>query len=70
MVDQHDWPSRKEYFHNPAVSFWGKAYEKARAGWTSRGKSPPIEWDLLIDFYDQETGEDHHHVRQMIALGV
>lgn len=56
-----NWESSQAYFHDPST-FMGRAWSNASA----EGRS--IDWDEIIDAYDELTGENHSHVKRMIRL--
>jgi hypothetical protein len=61
-VGELSWEESHRYFHTPE-SFMGKA-------WLEAPQNGPIPWELIVDCYDAATGEDHGHVKALMALGV
>ena len=58
------WQESQDYFHLAEDSFMGKAYEEAGA------KNAPLDWNTIIDAYDERSEENHEHIKSLIALGV
>ena len=57
------WSESQRFFHVPAKSFVGKV-------WASTDDGCPIDWNRIIDAYDQEHQTDHSHIKTLISLGV
>jgi len=57
------WKQIERFFHSPE-NFMGKA-------WTDAGpKNSPIDWNEIIEAYDEKSGEDHSHIKSLIAMGI
>ena len=65
MVQNASWPQSKAYFHDADRSFFGKAYDLA-----ARAGSKRIDWNALLDCYDEQQGEDHSYLKTLFATGV
>lgn len=56
-----DWTASQKFFHEPS-SFMGRAWKNAES------EQRPIDWIEIIDAYDEETGNDHQHIKRIIRL--
>ncbi len=65
MVGLVDWDARERYFHEPDASFIGKAYHSAE-----EREASGVDWNDIIDAYDEEVGTDHKHIKALIELGI
>lgn len=59
LVTKMDFGESQRYFHSS--SFVGKAWQRARQ------EDRPVDWDDIIDEYDQEYGTDHTHIKTLVA---
>ncbi len=58
-----DWQRSQRFFHDPTESFIGKAWHEA----TNAG-AHGINWNDIIDAYDEFHGSDHAHIKTLMVL--
>ncbi len=63
MIGGKSFNEIREFFHSPQY-FMGKAWTEAGA------MNCPIDWAAIVDAYDAEQGEDHSHIKSLMALGI
>ena len=64
LVMDMSFDTAQEFFHDPSVSFMGKAWSAAETN------GAPIDWQEIITAYDGENGSDHAHILTIINAGL